>query len=240
MSLSFLVPAFLAGLLALAVPVLIHLTRKETRESVAFPSLMFIRRIPHKSKSRRTIHRWPLLLLRLAALALVVFAFARPFVDREGAGLLPVSAGGREVVVLLDRSYSMGFGDRWERAIEAAEEAMDGVGPSDRGTLILFDSRAEAGSPTTMDRNELRSALSGLEPGPRPTRYAPALRYAQRLLAGSPLPRREAVVISDFQRSGWDADASETGSIRMPAGTTITPISVAAGEEVSNLGVVAL
>src|SRR5690606_40883164 len=98
-----LVPAFLAGLLALAIPVLIHLTRKETKNSVAFPSLMFIRRVPHKSKSRRTIHRWPLLLLRLAALALVVFAFSRPFVDRQGAGILPASTGGRAVVVLLDR-----------------------------------------------------------------------------------------------------------------------------------------
>jgi hypothetical protein len=230
MSLSFLVPAFLAGLLALAVPVLIHLTRKETRNSVSFPSLMFIRRVPHKSKSRRTIHRWPLLLLRLAALALLVLAFARPFLDREGADALPVSAGGREVVVLLDRSYSMGFGDRWERAVEAAEEAVDGVGANDRGTLLLFDSRAEAASPTTMDRNELRTSLSGVEPGPRPTRYAPALRYAQRLLASSPLPRREVVLISDFQRSGWDADAAEAGSIRMPAGTAIQPVDVAGGE----------
>lgn len=230
MSLSFLVPAFLAGLAALAIPILIHLTRKETRSSVAFPSLMFIRQVPHKSTSRRAIHRWPLLLLRLAALALLIFAFARPFVDREGGGILPVTAGGQEVVVLLDRSYSMGLGDRWERAIEAAEEAVDGIGPNDRGTLLLFDSRAEAASPTTMDRNELRAALSGLTPGPRTTRYAPALRYAQRLLAGSPLPRRQVVLISDFQRSGWDADAAEAGTIRMPQGTEIRPISVADGE----------
>lgn len=241
MSMSFLVPAFLAGLLALAIPVLIHLTRKETRNAVSFPSLMFIRRVPHKSKSRRTIHRWPLLLLRLAALALLVLAFARPFFDREGAGLLPISAGGREVVVLLDRSYSMGFGDRWERAVEAAEEAVEQIGPNDRGTILLFDSRAEAVSPTTMDRGELRAALRGVEPGPRTTRYAPALRYAQRILSGSPLPRREVVLISDFQRSAWDADATEAESIRMPEGTSVRTVSLQAVEgsnvTVASLGV---
>lgn len=226
MSLSFLVPAFLAGLLALAIPVLIHLTRKQTRTAVSFPSLMFIRQIPHKSTSRRTIHRWPLLLLRLAALALLIFAFARPFVDREGAAASIATSGGREVVVLLDRSYSMGFGDRWERALEAAEEAIDGIGSADRGSILLFDSRAEALVPPTMDRGELRAALRGARPGPRTTRYAPALRYAQRLLTGSPLPRHEVVLISDFQRAGWDADASEASSIRMPAGTVIHTVDL--------------
>ena len=55
MSLSFLVPAFLIGLAALAIPIIIHLTRRQTKESVDFPSLMFVGRIPHKSTQRRTI-----------------------------------------------------------------------------------------------------------------------------------------------------------------------------------------
>ena len=239
MSLSFLVPAFLAGLAALAIPILIHLTRKETRDAVAFPSLMFIRQVPHKTTSRRAIHRWPLLLLRLAALALVVFAFSRPFVERDGAAILPTGDGGRELVVLIDRSYSMGVGERWQEAIAAAQEAIDGVGPNDRGTVLLFDARAEAASTTTMDRDELRSALRGLSPGPRSTRYAPGLRYAQRLLAGSPLPRREVVVISDFQRSGWDADAAEAGTIRMPAGTMVRTVRVGS-DEVRNVSIASL
>jgi hypothetical protein len=49
MSLSFLVPAFLAGLAAIAVPVLIHLTRRQSRQPLAFPSLMFVRRVPHRT-----------------------------------------------------------------------------------------------------------------------------------------------------------------------------------------------
>src|SRR5690606_40296903 len=113
-----------------------------------------------------------------------------------------------------------------------------GVGSNDRGTLILSASRAESASPTPMDRDELRAALRGVEPGPRTTRYAPALRYAQRILANSPLPRREVVLISDFQRSGWDADAAEAGSIRMPPGTEVRPVSVA-GRTGGNLTVAA-
>jgi hypothetical protein len=239
MSLSFLVPAFLAGLLALAVPVVIHLTRRQTKDSLAFPSLMFLQRIPHQSSQRRTIDRWPLLLLRCAALALLVLAFARPLLQRGGETVLLAGGAGadREVVILLDRSYSMGYGDRWERALAAARELVDGLAPGDRASLLLFDSRPESLAESSMDPAVLRAALREARPGQRGTRYAPALRYGNRVLAGSPLARRELVLISDFQRVGWDADAAEIGSITLPPGATLVPVSVAGGAEPPNVAV---
>src|SRR5262245_64287592 len=109
---SFLTPLFLLGLAGLAIPVIIHLIQRERKNVVQFPSLMFLRRIPYQSVQRRRIRHWPLLLLRLAALLLVVAAFARPFLRRES--LTAAAAGGaREVVFLVDRSYSMAYGDRW-------------------------------------------------------------------------------------------------------------------------------
>src|SRR5438067_4582046 len=108
----FLTPAFLLGLGALAVPVLVHLIQRERKRVVEFPSLMFVRRIPYQSVRRRRIRHWPLLLLRAAAVALIVAAFARPFLPR-GAVAGAVTAGAREVVILLDQSASMGYGDHW-------------------------------------------------------------------------------------------------------------------------------
>ena len=128
---SFLTPLFLLGLATLAVPVIIHLIQRERKNVVQFPSLMFLRRIPYQSVRRRRIRNWPLLLLRLAALALIVAAFARPFLRRDT--LSAAAAGGaREVVVLIDRSYSMGYGDRWARATAAAGRARSA--PSGRPT----------------------------------------------------------------------------------------------------------
>ena len=51
----FLTPAFLAGLAALAIPVLIHLINRERRVVVEFPSLMFLRKIPYKSVRRQKL-----------------------------------------------------------------------------------------------------------------------------------------------------------------------------------------
>ena len=115
---SFLTPLFLAALVGLGVPLLIHMIQRQRTELLEFPSLMFVRKIPFHSMRRQRIRHWLLLLLRCAALALLVAAFARPFL-RSNA-LASVTGGAREVVVLIDRSYSMGFGDRWDRARAAA------------------------------------------------------------------------------------------------------------------------
>jgi len=88
MGLSFLVPAFLAGLVALGIPVLIHLTRRERTAVVEFPSLMFLQKLPYETIHRRRIRHWLLLVLRCVALALVVAAFARPFLDRPTAAAM--------------------------------------------------------------------------------------------------------------------------------------------------------
>jgi hypothetical protein len=232
---SFLTPLFLVGLAALAVPVVIHLIQRERKHVVAFPSLMFVRRIPYQSVRRRRIRHWALLVLRLAALALIVAAFARPFLRRTNAAGADAS-GAREVVILLDQSYSMAYGDRWARAQAAARDAVNALGPSDRGTLVLFSTRADVALRSTADRERLIAALSLPAPTAGSTRYAPALQVAGGILAGSTLPRREAILISDFQRAGWRG--AEGG--RLPEGAALTPVPIGEGGETPNIAVTAV
>ena len=66
---NFLAPAFLAGLAAIAVPVIIHLIHRERRVVVEFPSLMFLERIPYRSVRRQKIRHLLLLILRCLAVA---------------------------------------------------------------------------------------------------------------------------------------------------------------------------
>src|SRR5205823_988916 len=217
---SFLTPLFLLGLAALAIPVLVHLIQRERKRVVEFPSLMFLRRIPYQSVRRRRIRNWLLLALRAAALALIVAAFARPFI-RQGPLAAAAVAGAREVVVLLDRSASMGWGDHWQRARTAARLAIDDLAPDDRATLVLFASNAEEHVRATTDRARIKAAVEATRVGSGATRYGPALKLAQSILGRSSLARREAILISDFQKTGW------TGSedVHFAEGTVLTPIS---------------
>jgi hypothetical protein len=238
MSLTFLAPLFLLGLVAVAVPVIVHLVNRERRTAVAFPSLMFLRRMPFRSVRRQRIRHWPLFALRCLALALLALAFARPFLDRESRNASAAGAGPRELVVLLDRSYSMAYGDRWSRATTAAERAIAGIGAADRATLVLFDHEAIATAGPTGDVAVVRTAIKDARPGVGSTRYAPALAVAQQLMERAERPRREVVLISDFQRAGWDGQ--ELPRLAVPAklktvdvGDSTTVNTLVAGVDVS-------
>jgi hypothetical protein len=219
---SFLAPALLAGLLAIAIPIAVHLVQRERRTVVVFPSLMFLRRIPNQSVRRRAIRHWALLALRVAAFALISVAFARPFLP---AGVTPAAAAGgtREVVILVDRSASMGYGEHWARAQEAARRVVRGLAAGDRASVVFFAADAEIAARADGGPAALLAAIDRAEPGPGLTRYGPALRAAAGLLDASTASRREVVLVSDFQKSGWDP----AQDARLPPGVALQPISVA-------------
>ena len=218
---SMLAPWFLAGLAALGVPVAVHLINRERKTVVEFPSLMFLLKISYKSVRRQKLRHLLLFALRCLALVLLVAAFGRPFFGgRAHAGAL--AGGARERIILLDRSYSMGYGVRWQAATAAARNAVADIGRNDRATLVLFDEEAEVASEPTASHDKLERAIAAARPGDEATKYGPALALAARMLEGSNLPRREVVIISDFQQSGW----ARRDEVRLPAGTALIPADV--------------
>jgi Aerotolerance regulator N-terminal/von Willebrand factor type A domain len=228
---SFLAPLFFAALAGLVIPVLLHLTQREKKQIVRFPSLMFVRRIPYQSVRRRKIQNWLLLMVRMAALALIILAFTRPLLDSNAVTASGATA--REVVFLVDTSYSMGFGDRWARAQAAARDQIAGLTASDRGSVVLFGSGADIQLRSTAERSRLQATVDSAVPSPSSTRFSPALKVAGSILAESTLPMREVVIISDFQRGGW---RGEEGA-RLPEGTTLTPIPIQDPADQPNLSV---
>ena len=229
---SLLAPLFLAGLAALVVPVLIHLTQRTKKEPVPFPSLMFLSRVPFKTTRRQQIRNWLVFLLRSAAIVILVLAFARPWLDSNVVGGVGLDRA-REVVVMLDRSYSMAHGDRWNRAVDAAREVVTGLGPDDRASLVLFSDRAEIAYQPLDDPAALMSAVNRAQFGSGQTRYSPALLLAEQILEESELARREAVLISDFQKTGWDDEEDAL----LPEGATLTAVDVG-DHETANLAVI--
>jgi hypothetical protein len=219
MGLTFLAPLLLIGAAAVAIPVLLHLTHRERAEAIPFPSLMFLRRVPYRTVRRQRIRHWLLLLVRMAIVLLLVAAFPRPFVERAGLGAAVVGEG-RAVVILLDRSASMSYGNRWTRALAEARATVESLGPEDRAAIVLFSDRADATTQPTGDRATLSAVLDGAHPLATGTRYGPALQLARDMLDATDLPNRELVLLTDFQRVGWAADAA----LRMPDGTTVRTI----------------
>jgi len=218
---GFLTPLFFVGLAALSVPVILHLTERQHKKIVEFPSLMFLRRIPFRSTERHKIRNWFLLALRCLALLLLVAAFSRPFLESSEISTRAVR-GPREIVVLVDRSYSMGYGTRWGRATDAAREVIDGMQSTDRVSLIFFSTGAQAVLRASSDRPRLLAALDSTNLSAEATRFGPALKLAQSILEESEYSDLEAVIISDFQRSAWSGDEN----VVFPTGTMVTPVEI--------------
>ena len=217
---SFLTPAFLAGLGLLLVPVIIHLTQRQRSEVTAFPSLMFLRRVPFKTSNRRRIRHPLLFALRCLAIALLALAFTRPFA--RGAGET-TGEGTRDVVLVLDTSASLAYGDRWSAALAEAGAALDELAEADRAALVTFSEQASERVALTDDLAAVRAALSGLEPGDLGTRLESGIQLAGRILSESDRATRDVVLISDFQRSGWE----DEGRVRLPDGVGLRPRSLA-------------
>jgi hypothetical protein len=229
---SVLSPLFFVALAALAIPVIVHLIQRERKHVVNFPSLMFVQRIPYQSVRRRRIRHWYLLLMRAAAMALIILAFARPFFPQGAAAALAATGGSREIVVMLDQSASMGYGDHWQRARDAARNAINSLGTGDRATIVLFSRNAEESIRATADRGRLEATLGAAKLTSGATRFGPALKLAESILARSTLQRREAILISDFQKSGW----SGAEDVHFGENMTLTPVSVAS-DKYSNIAV---
>ena len=170
---------------------------------------------------RQKIRHLLLLLLRCVAIALLVAAFARPFFERRTR---PISGtGAREVVILLDRSSSMGYADRWTKARDAAKKAVSGL-IGDRSRDARRSSPATRRSRASRWRRPIAiiAAINATKLSSEGTRYAPALKLASQIIAASTLPRREVVLISDFQKVGW----ANHNEIIFPQGTVVTPVDL--------------
>lgn len=221
---GFLLPAFLAAMAALAVPIVLHLRHRDKDRPQKFPSLMFLEQLPIRTAQRRRVTDLPLLLLRALALALIVLAFARPVFTKKEE--LSKTKRARAVVVLLDRSMSMGYKDVWKTAVDSAKTVINGIGTGDRVSVVLFDEEAEIVQALTNDKAAALATLANAKPGSRGTHFAAALRAAREALVAAPEASDEVVVITDLQRGG----VAGLAGLELPKALTVRTIGVGAKE----------
>ena len=96
---GFLAPWFFAGLAILGLPVYVHLLRQYKQKPVPFSSLMFFERRTQSSIKHRRLKYLLLFSLRCLFVALLVLAFARPYLHSTA---IARANGGRPMVFAID------------------------------------------------------------------------------------------------------------------------------------------
>ena len=200
-----------------------------------FPSLMFLRRIPYQSVRRR----------RIRALGAAADAARRAGADRDWRSRVRSSAGRRSPPrrrtaraswsswSIPRTAWGMAIAGRKRRRRRARRSTDWRPATADRS--CSFSTGADLAVRSTADRGRLLAALSSAAVGPGATRFAPALKLGGSLLGESPLPRREVLLISDFQRRGWE-DTPGSDDVRLPDRTVLTPVAVGDGDDHEPVG----
>ncbi|MFN5743917.1 MAG: BatA domain-containing protein, partial [Planctomyces sp.] len=97
--------AVAGGVLA-AIPLLLHMLRRTPAVRMPFSLVRFLSPTLPKTTRRSRIENWPLMLLRILAVALIALAFSRPF-QRIAVTQDSAAPAGRRSAILLDSSASM-------------------------------------------------------------------------------------------------------------------------------------
>lgn len=202
---AFLNPIFLLGAIAAGLPVLVHLVRQTRAPRIQFPSLMFLRKIEQKTIRRRKLRNLLLLLMRCAALLLLAFAFSRPFFTDS----TPVSASDvhPSTVILVDGSYSMRYGETFNRARQSASNMINDAAADEHLAVVLFSKNYQVLMPLKADRAEATTAVADMQPGLDSTDYLQAIQAADAILKDAGPGQHRIYLISDFQDAGWNRAA---------------------------------
>ena len=196
---SFLAPFWLLLAGAAAVPLLLHLLRRNVAARVAFPAARYLQRAEREHSRSLRLRNLLLMLLRVLLLLALALAAARPFVRGLGTG-----HGATAAAVVLDNSLSTaavsGGKPLFEQLRAAAREVLLAATPADRLWLVTADGRLQAGT-----RDGLLAELARIAPMEGAGDLPLAVGRASAAVNAAQLPSRAIAVATDGQRTAWSS-----------------------------------
>jgi len=205
-------PWFLAALAGLALPLYLHLLKRQTTKPKPVSSLMFFESRTQASTRHRRLRYYLLLSLRLLVLLLLILAFANPFINRDTTTL----ASNRLVLLVIDNSFSMRAGTRLDDAKAAAMRTLSGKGAA-RAQVAAFGSQLRMMTQPIEDQGALRAAVQAIQPGDGHGNFGELAR-AIRAMAEAVHTPIELHLFSDMQRSELAATFAD---MTLPANVTL-------------------
>lgn len=207
---GFLAPAYLLAAAAAAIPLLIHLMRRRIGKRIEFPAVRYLARAEREHSRKLRLRNVLLMLLRVAAVLLIVGAAARPVARVVGSGHAPTT-----LVIVLDNSLSTSavvggktvLDELKARATDVARRASG----EDRLFLLTLDGAVRGGS-----RGAVLDAIGRVEPLGGAGSMSRTLARAAGLVRAGTFVEREIAVLTDAQATSW-TDAPQLGDVRVVA-----------------------
>ena len=214
---NFLFPGFLFVLVAVIIPVIIHLFNFQRYKKVYFSNVRFLKDIQQRTSSFRKLKNYLLLLFRILAIVFLVLAFARPYIpagDENAAGKQAV------VSIYVDNSYSMeAVGSEGRLLDEAKTRAREILSAYDLNTRFqLLTNDFEGRHQRILYREDFLNALEEVEISPVHRSLDRVIHQQRTTRAAEANSINTYYLISDFQNNtafGKRDTLSNSGDIRL-------------------------
>ncbi|MEM1070377.1 MAG: BatA and WFA domain-containing protein, partial [Planctomycetota bacterium] len=195
---SLLFPLMAFGAVAIGIPIWLHLRRRDEKDLVEFSTLRFLDDQPVAKARPLWPHHWPLLLLRIAALLLLVAAFAWPYIEDDEPVIVEESR-----VYLLDNTLSHQRESGFENARDEIADELAKQDLSKQISVIELSTTAQTLVRFGDDPNQAADTIRELEPSAESGNFVDAFRAASELLNTSLGSERSIILRSDSQSNQW-------------------------------------
>lgn len=197
---QFLNPWLLVGMLAIAIPIAVHLFNFRRYRKLYFSNVHFLKELKQQTRKQSNLLHKLVLVSRILTYIFIVLAFAQPFIANK---LEASNKEAKVVSVYVDNSFSMEAqgtkGSLLDEAKDKASEIASGYKQNDLFQLITND--FEGRHQQLVSRDEFITMLNEVEVSSQ-VRSLKEIIARQSDLLESSKPENEIVnYISDFQQS---------------------------------------
>jgi hypothetical protein len=200
---QFLFPWFLAALIALAIPIIIHLFNFRRFKTVYFSNVKFLKEVKEETASRSKLKHLLVLAARMFALAFLVFAFAQPFIPNKNNQF---AAGKKNVSIYIDNSFSMNAindgRSLFDKAKTTAKEIVKNYAADDEFQLLSND--FEGKHQRLVNKEEFMAMIDELEISPAVRSLQEVSKRQCEMLARNNEKNKMAYLLTDFQKNMGD------------------------------------
>jgi hypothetical protein len=204
---SFLNAALLAGVLAVSIPIIIHLFHKSRFKVVQWGAMHLLEAVIRQNQRRIRIEQWILLAIRCAIPLLLALAMARPLWKGFARLIGDVKTS---TVLALDNSYSMDASragtSNWSLARDEAARIIGELKPgSEISVVMMGEGGAGLLDAPTYDTGRVVQALNKADAGFGAATVPAALDVAANTFDQMHESVRQVIVLTDFQRQSFTA-----------------------------------
>ncbi|MBQ6268989.1 MAG: BatA domain-containing protein [Bacteroidetes bacterium] len=201
---NFLNPAILFGLIAAAIPLLLHLFNLRKLKNINFSTLHFLKEMQKSKIKSIKIKQLLLLVLRTLIIVFIILAFARPTIDGTIPGFENFAK--TSSIIIIDNSFSLDlsdeYGNRFNQEKKIVRELLNSMQEGDEAVIVEMSNQT-LNKEYKFSRNKeyLQTQLDNIKINYIPADLNKSINYINKLIKEAVNFSKEIYIITDAQRN---------------------------------------